>query len=74
MKINDKRGRVMQYFHSILLTGTIFEYAGRVYMKIIEVADDDGSCYNTVCLNDGELAQFDIEQVQVLNNVTLEIY
>ena len=72
MKINDKRGQVMQYFHSILLTGTIFEYAGRIYMKVANVCDDE-SYYNVLCLNDGKFAYFDNEQVQVLYDVVLEI-
>ena len=73
MKINDNREKVMQSFKSILRIGEIFEYANKIYMKIIRVADDD-SYYNAVCLNNGELAYFNNEQVQVLKNVTLEIY
>lgn len=73
MKINDNRERVMQSFKSILHIGEIFEYANKIYMTVINVADDD-SYYNAVCLNDGEFAYFNNEQVQVLKNVTLEIY
>lgn len=73
MKIIDKRGQVKQYFHSILLTGTIFEYAGRIYMKVANVCDDE-SYYNVLCLNDGEFAYFENEQVQVLYDVALEIH
>ena len=50
------------------------EYANRIYMTITDVADDEGNYYNVVCLNDGDLAYFNNEQVQVLKNVTLEIY
>ena len=73
MKINDNRKRTMQPFKSILRIGEIFEYANKIYMKIIRVADDD-SYYNAVCLNDGELAYFNNERVRVLNDVALEIY
>lgn len=73
MKINDNRERTMQSFKSILRIGEIFEYANKIYMTVINVADDD-SYYNAVCLNDGEFAYFNNEQVQVLKNVTLEIY
>ena len=73
MKINDNREKVMQSFKSILHIGEIFEYANKFYMKVIDVADDD-SYYNAVCLNNGEFAYFNNEQVQVLNNVALEIY
>ena len=73
MKINDNREKVMQSFKSILRIGEIFEYADKIYMTITAVADDD-SYYNVVCLNDGTLAYFNNEQVQVLKNVTLEIY
>lgn len=73
MTINDNRERTMQSFKSILHIGEIFEYANKIYMKVIDVADDD-SYYNAVCLNDGEFAYFNNEQVQVLNNVALEIY
>lgn len=73
MKINDNRERTMQSFKSILHIGEIFEYANKIYMKVIDVADDD-SYYNAVCLNDGEFAYFNNEQVQVLNNAALEIY
>ena len=74
MKINDNRERVMQSFKSILHIGEIFEYANKIYMTVIDVSDDDGNYYNVVCLNDGDLAYFNNEQVQVLNNVALEIY
>ena len=74
MKINDNRERVMQSFRSILRIGEIFEYANKIYMTVIDVTDDDGNCYNVVCLNDGEFAYFNNEQVQVLNNVELKIY
>ena len=74
MKINDNREKVMQSFKSILRTGEIFEYANTIYMTITDVADDEGNYYNVVCLNDGGLAYFNNEQVQVLKNVTLEIY
>ncbi len=74
MKINDNREKVMQSFRSILRIGEIFEYANKIYMTVIDVADDDGNCYNVVCLNDGEFAYFNNEQVQVLNNVALEIH
>lgn len=73
MKIIDKRVQVMQYFHSNLLTGTIFEYAGRIYMKVANVCDDE-SYYNVLCLNDGKFAYFENEQVQVLSDVALEIH
>ena len=73
MKINDNRKRTMQSFKSILRIGEIFEYANKIYMKTIIVADDD-SYYNAVCLSDGEFAYFNDERVQVLNNVALEIY
>ena len=73
MKINDNRGKVMQSFKSILRIGEIFEYANNIYMTVIKVSDDT-NYYNAVCLNDGEFAYFDNEQVQVLKNVTLEIY
>ena len=73
MKINDNREKVMQSFKSILRIGEIFEYANKIYMTVIDVADDE-SYYNAVCLNDGELAYFNNEQVQVLKNVTLEIH
>ena len=73
MKINDNREKVMQSFRSILRIGEIFEYANEFYMTVIDVADDD-SYYNVVCLNDGEFAYFNNEEVQVLNNVALEIY
>lgn len=69
MKINDNRERTMQSFKSILNIGEIFEYANKIYMTV-----NDNSYYNAVCLNDGEFAYFNNEQVQVLNNVTLEIY
>lgn len=74
MKINDNRERTMQSFRTILRIGEIFEYANKIYMTVIDVADDDGNYYNAVCLNDGEFAYFNNEQVQVLNNVALEIY
>ena len=74
MKINDKRERVMQSFNSILLIGTILEYAGKIYMMVADVRDDDGNCYNALCLNDGEFAYFNDEKVQVLHKATLEIY
>lgn len=74
MKINDKRKRVMQFFNSILLNGTIFEYANKIYMTVAVVCDDDGNCYNALCLNDGKFAFFNNEKVQVLDKVTLEIY
>ena len=74
MKINDNRERVMQSFKSILRIGEIFEYANKIYMTVADVCDDDGNYYNAVCLNDGEFAYFNIEQVQILNNVALEIY
>ena len=74
MKINDNREKVMQSFRSILHIGEIFEYANKIYMTVTDVADDEGNCYNAVCLNDGEFAYFNNEQVQVLNNVALEIY
>ena len=73
MKINDNRERTMQSFKSILHIGEIFEYANKIYMTVKDVSDDD-SYYNVVCLNDGEFAYFNNEQVQVLNNVALEIY
>ena len=73
MKINDNREKVMQSFKSILRIGEIFEYANKIYMTVIEVSDDT-NYYNAVCLNDGEFAYFNNEQVQVLKNVTLEIY
>ena len=73
MKINDNREKVMQSFRSILRIGEIFEYANNIYMTVIKVSDDT-NYYNAVCLNDGEFAYFDNEQVQVLKNVTLEIY
>ena len=73
MKINDNRERTMQSFKSILRIGEIFEYANKIYMTVADVCDDD-SYYNAVCLNDGEFAYFNNEQVQVLKNVTLEIY
>lgn len=73
MKINDNREKVMQSFKSILRIGEIFEYANNIYMTVIEVSDDT-NYYNAVCLNNGELAYFNNEQVQVLKNVTLEIY
>ena len=73
MKINDNREKVMQSFKSILRIGEIFEYANNIYMTVIKVSDDT-NYYNAVCLNDGELAYFNDERVQVLNNVTLEIY
>lgn len=73
MKINDNREKVMQSFKSILRIGEIFEYANNIYMTVIKVSDDT-NYYNAVCLNDGEFAYFDNEQVQVLKNVTLEIY
>lgn len=73
MKINDNRERTMQSFNSILHIGEIFEYADKIYMTVTNVADDD-SYYNAVCLNDGEFAYFNNEQVQVLNNVILEIH
>lgn len=74
MKINDKRERVMQSFKSILLIDTIFEYAGKIYMTVADVCDDEGNYYNVLCLNDGKFAYFKNEQVQVLNNVALEIH
>ena len=74
MKINDKRRQVMQSFNSILLIGTIFEYAGKIYMMVAEVCDDNGNYYNALCLNDGNFAHFNSEKVQVLYKVTLEIY
>ena len=73
MKINDNRERVMQSFRTILHIGEIFEYANKIYMTVKDVSDDD-SYYNVVCLNDGEFAYFNNERVQILNNVTLEIY
>ena len=73
MKINDNREKVMQSFKSILRIGEIFEYANEIYMTVIEVSDNT-NYYNAVCLNNGELAYFNNEQVQVLKNVTLEIY
>ena len=73
MKINDNREKVMQSFKSILRIGEIFEYANNIYMTVIEVSDNT-NYYNAVCLNNGELAYFYNEQVQVLKNVTLEIY
>ena len=73
MKINDNRERTMQSFKSILRIGEIFEYANEIYMTIIKVSDDT-NYYNAVCLNNGEFAYFNNEQVQVLKNVTLEIY
>ena len=73
MKINDNREKVMQSFRTILCIGEIFEYANKIYMTVTDVSDDD-SYYNAVCLNDGEFAYFNNEQVQVLNNVALEIY
>ncbi len=73
MKINDNREKTMQSFKSILRIGEIFEYANKIYMTVTDVSDDD-SYYNVVCLNDGEFAYFNNEQVQVLNNVALEIY
>lgn len=73
MKINDNREKVMQSFKSILRIGEIFEYANNIYMTVIKVSDDT-NYYNAVCLNNGELAYFNNEQVQVLKNVTLEIY
>ena len=73
MKINDNREKVKQSFKSILRIGEIFEYANNIYMTVIKVSDDT-NYYNAVCLNDGEFAYFDNEQVQVLKNVTLEIY
>lgn len=73
MKINDNREKVMQSFKSILRIGEIFEYANNIYMTVIKVSDDT-NYYNAVCLNDGEFVYFDNEQVQVLKNVTLEIY
>lgn len=74
MRINDNRELTMQPFSSIHHIGDIFEYASEIYMTIIEVSDYDASYYNAVCLKDGELHHFDNEQVQVLKNVTLEIY
>lgn len=73
MKINDNREKVKQSFKSILRIGEIFEYANEIYMTVIEVSDNT-NYYNAVCLNNGELAYFNNEQVQVLKNVTLEIY
>ena len=73
MKINDNREKVTQSFKSILRIGEIFEYANKIYMTVIAVSDDT-NYYNAVCLNDGELAYFNDERVQVLNNVALEIY
>ena len=73
MKINDNREKVMQSFKSILRIGEIFEYANKIYMTVIEVSNDT-NYYNAVCLNDGKFAYFNNEQVQVLKNVTLEIY
>lgn len=73
MKINDKRERVMQSFNSILPIGTVLEYAGKIYMAVVDVCDDDGNCYNALCLNDGKFAYFNNEKVQVLHEVTLEI-
>lgn len=75
MKINDNRKQAMQSFNSIHSIGEIFDYAGEIYMIIQLVEDEFGQCYNTVCLNDGELVYFnDDDQVQVLNEVTLEIH
>lgn len=75
MKINDNRKRVKQSFNSIYSVGEIFDYADEIYMIIKQIEDDFGQCYNTVCLNDGELVYFnDDDQVQVLNDVTLEIH
>ena len=74
MKINDNREKVMQSFRTILRIGEIFEYANKFYMTVTDVADDEGNCYNVVCLNNGESAHFNNEQVQVLKNVALEIH
>ena len=73
MKINDNRNYKVQSFNSIYPhIGVVFEWADNFYMTIEEVKNDDGQHYNAVCLNDGKLVCFRYEQVQVLNNVSIQ--
>ena len=72
MKIIDNRERKMQSFRSIHSIGEVFEYENEIFMIIPYIEDENGR-YNVVCLNEGELYYFDDEQVQVLNNVSLQI-
>lgn len=74
MQINDNRKRANPYFNSNYRVGSVFDYAGDIYMMIEEIRDEDGMYYNTVCLNDGKVTHFYSEEVQILDNVILEIY
>lgn len=74
MKINDNRDQKRQSFQCLHPIGEIFEYGNEFFMTIEKVRDCDDNYYNAVCLNDGELTYFNIEQVQPLDNVILEIY
>ena len=74
MKINDNRKQALQSFQSLRSIGEVFEYDNEIYMTIEEVFDADERPCNAVCLNDGELACFDKEQVLALNDITLEIH
>lgn len=73
MTINDNRQQKMQSFQCLHPIGTIFEYENEIFMTIEKVENNEGY-YNAVCLNDGELAYFNNEQVYPLYNVELEIY
>ena len=74
MKINNNRKCKTQSFDSIRCIGEVFEWANEIFMTIEEVSDCNNTYFNAICLSDGELAHFNDEEVQVLNNVVLEVY
>lgn len=64
MKIVDKKENTTTLFKNVE-EGEVFKIiddSNNVYMKITPITDnDDGTVYNAVCLNDGDLLNFSDE-------------
>lgn len=57
MKVTDTRTVETTTIEDMEI-GTVFKEDNLCYMKIEQVKDEDGMCYNAVCLNNGELDMF----------------